>query len=104
MDATVATEQAVGVGGRWWSSLFAWAERERGRESWAEGTNERGEVGEQGAGLKSGTGARTWPENARSWTCPWQGDRGRDVRDGLTGGDDGTEREGAGARDGNNAD
>jgi hypothetical protein len=24
-------------------------------------------VGEQGAGLKRGAGARTWPENARTW-------------------------------------
>jgi hypothetical protein len=37
--------------------LHAWVERERGREGWAEGTNERGEVGEQGAGLKRGAGA-----------------------------------------------
>jgi hypothetical protein len=34
------------------------------RESWAEGTNGRGEMGEQGAG------ARSWPENARTWACP----------------------------------
>jgi hypothetical protein len=58
------------------------AERERGRESWAEGTNERGEVGEQGAGLKRGVGAWTWPENARSWARPRRGDRGREVEDG----------------------
>jgi hypothetical protein len=70
MGATAATEQAVGVGGRWRSSRVAWAERERGRGSWAEGPNERGEVGEQGAGLKRGTGARTWPENVRSWARP----------------------------------
>ena len=57
MSATAATEQAVGVGGRWWSSRFAQAERERGRGSWAEGANERGKVGEQGAGLKRGAGA-----------------------------------------------
>jgi hypothetical protein len=48
-------------------------------------------VGEQGAG------ARTWPENARSWARPWRGDRGWEVEDELTGGDGGTERE-AGAR------
>jgi hypothetical protein len=36
----------------------------------AEGANERGEVGEQGAGLKRGTGAQTWPENARTWARP----------------------------------
>jgi hypothetical protein len=47
-----------------------WAERESGRGSWAEGANERGEVGEQGAGVKRGAGARTWLENARSWARP----------------------------------
>jgi hypothetical protein len=77
-----AMEQAVVIGGRWRSSLLAWAERERGRESWAEGANERGEVGEQGAGLKRGAGARTWPENARSWARPRLGDRGRKVENG----------------------
>jgi hypothetical protein len=45
--------------GRWWGSLHAWAKRERRREGWAVGANERGEVGEQGARLKSGAGART---------------------------------------------
>jgi hypothetical protein len=93
MSATAATEQAVGVGGRWWSSRFAQAERERGRGSWAEGANERGKVGEQGAGLKRVAGARTWPENARSWARPRRGDCGREVRDRLTGGDGGTKRE-----------
>jgi hypothetical protein len=78
----VAMEQAMGVGRRWWSSLFAWAERARGRESWAKGANERGGLGELGAGLKRGAGARTWPENARSWVRPRRGDRGRKVRDG----------------------
>jgi hypothetical protein len=48
-------------------------------------------VGEQGAGLKRGVGARTWPGNMRSWARPRRGDRGREVRDGLTGGDDGIE-------------
>jgi hypothetical protein len=70
-----------------------WAERERGREGWVEGANERGEVGEQGERLKRDVGARTWPENARSWAHPRWGDRGREVEDGLTGGDGGTERE-----------
>jgi hypothetical protein len=64
MGAMAATEQAVDVGGWWRSSRFARTERERGRGSWAEGANERGEMGEQGAG------ARTWPENARSWARP----------------------------------
>jgi hypothetical protein len=52
---TVAAEQTAVDGGRWRSSLHARAERERGREGLAEGANERGEVGEQGAGLKRGT-------------------------------------------------
>jgi hypothetical protein len=80
--ATAATEQAVDVGGRWRSSLFVWAERERGRGSWAEGANEREEVGEQGVRLKRGADAWTWPENARSWPRPRQGDHGRKVEDG----------------------
>jgi hypothetical protein len=78
----VAAEQAAVDGGRWRSSLHAWAEQEIGRKSLAEGTNERGEVGEQGAGLKKGAGAWTWPENARTWARPQRGDRGREVRDG----------------------
>jgi hypothetical protein len=94
----------VGIGGWWWSSRFAQAERERGRGSWAEGVNERGDVGEQGAGLKRGAGARTWPKNAWSWARPRRGDRGREVRDGLTGGDGGTERERAGACERTSAD
>jgi hypothetical protein len=65
-------------------------EQERGRGSWAEGTNERGEVGEQGTG-------------ARTWARPRRGDRGREIRDRLIGGDGGSERErergrGAGGR------
>jgi hypothetical protein len=60
---TVAVERPVVDGRRWRSSLLAWAERERGRGGLAEGANERGEVGELGAGLKRGTGARKWPEN-----------------------------------------
>jgi hypothetical protein len=42
----VAAEQAAIDGGRWQSSLHAWAERERGLEGLAEGANERAEVGE----------------------------------------------------------
>jgi hypothetical protein len=76
----------VDVGG---GSRFAWAER----ESWLEGANGRGEVGEQGAGFKRGTGARSWLENARSWARPRRGARGREVRDALTGGSAG-QREG----------
>jgi hypothetical protein len=48
----------------------------------AEGANEREEVGEQGAGLKRGVGAQTWPENVRSWAHPRRGDHGREVEDG----------------------
>jgi hypothetical protein len=70
---------SVGGGG---GSRFAWAERERGQESWAEGTNGRGEVGEQGVRFKRGVGARSWPENARTWARPRWGDRGREVEDG----------------------
>jgi hypothetical protein len=73
---------------RWWTSAgggrgsrFAWAERERGRESWVKGANGRGEMGEQGAGFKRGAGARSWPENVRTWARPWRGDRGREVED-----------------------
>jgi hypothetical protein len=72
---------------RWQSSLHAWAERERGRGGLAEGANERGEVGVQGAGLKRGMGAGMWSENVWSWVRPRRGDHGREVRDG------GTERE-----------
>jgi hypothetical protein len=78
----VATEQAAVDDERWQSSLHAWAERERGREGLAEGTNERGEVGKQGMGLKRGVRAWMWLENARTWARPRRGDRGREVRDG----------------------
>jgi hypothetical protein len=94
----VAAEQAAVCGGRWRGSLHAWAERERGRASLAEGANGRGEVGEQGAG------ARTWPGNARTWARPRRGDRGREVRDELIGGDGGAERGRAGARERTSAD
>jgi hypothetical protein len=67
-------------GGR--GSRFAWSEQERWRESWAEGANGRGEVGEQGEGFKRGTGARSWPENTRSWARPRRRDHGRKVEDG----------------------
>jgi hypothetical protein len=80
-DAMVTAEQAAADGGRWRSSLFARAERERGRGGLAEGASERGEVGEQGTGLKRGTSARTWPGNERTWARPRRGDRGREVRD-----------------------
>jgi hypothetical protein len=53
----------------------AQSEREGGGGLSAEGASERGEGGEQGAGLKRGAGTRTWPENAQTWVCP----RGRIV-------------------------
>jgi hypothetical protein len=37
------------------------------------GASERGEVGEQGVGLKRGAGAGTWPENVRTWARPRRG-------------------------------
>jgi hypothetical protein len=46
---------------------------EREREGWEEGANERGEVDEQGVGLKRDVGAQTWPENARTWARPRRG-------------------------------
>jgi hypothetical protein len=49
--------------GRWRGSLLVWAERERGRQSWEEGSNERGEVGSRARGSKvaraHGRGQRT---------------------------------------------
>jgi hypothetical protein len=80
-------------------SRFAWAERERGRESWEEDANGRGEVGEQGAGSKWGAWARMWPENTWSWARPRRGDRGREVRDTLTGGSMGQREEGGSGRE-----
>jgi hypothetical protein len=59
------------VGGS--EALVARANRERGRGGTAKGTSERGEVGEQGAGLRRGVDARTWPENARTWARPRRG-------------------------------
>jgi hypothetical protein len=44
-------------------------------------------------GSKRGARAWTWPENARTWVRPRRGDRGLEVRDGLTSGDGGAERE-----------
>jgi hypothetical protein len=49
------------------------SERERERDGWAEGANERREVGEQGVGLKRDAGSQTWPKNARTWACPRRG-------------------------------
>jgi hypothetical protein len=81
-DATVTAKWVAVDGGRWRSSLLALVERERGRGGLVEDAIERGEVGEQGARLKRGTGVRTLSGNARSWARPRRGDRGREVRDG----------------------
>jgi hypothetical protein len=56
----------------------------------AECTNGRGEVGEQGAGLKRGADLAEERVDVGASTT---GDRGREVRDELTGGDGGTKRE-----------
>jgi hypothetical protein len=68
----------------------------------AEGTSERGEVGEQGAGLKRDAGARTWSENARSWARPRRGIVGRRLwmTDRWARWDRERERAGAGKRNG----
>jgi hypothetical protein len=70
VGSTVVTERMTVFGERWRSYLVACAEQERGREGSAEGTSERGEVGERGAGLKRGEDMRRWPENAWSWGHP----------------------------------
>jgi hypothetical protein len=82
MGATATMEQAVDVGGRWRSSRFPQAERERGRGGWAEGANERGEVGEQGAELKRGAGGSNVAGECAVVGASTTGDRGREVRDG----------------------
>jgi hypothetical protein len=53
---------AGGGGGSW----FAWVERERGRESSAEGANGRGRWASRARGSKGARGAQSCPENARS--------------------------------------
>jgi hypothetical protein len=58
------------------SYLVAGVERERGREGSAEGTSERGEVGEWGAGLKKGVDMWRWPEITRSCARPQRGNVG----------------------------
>jgi hypothetical protein len=91
--------------GRRWAMAEVLGSRGQGeRESWAEGSNGRGEVGEQGAGFKRGTGAWSWPKNARTWAHPRRGDRGREFRDALTSGVSGAERGRVSARESNGAD
>jgi hypothetical protein len=76
----VTAERVAADDGRGRSSVLAWAKRERGQGGLAEGATKRGEVGEQGVGLKRGTVARTLPENAGSWARPRREYRGREVR------------------------
>jgi hypothetical protein len=68
-SSTATVERAADVGGQWRGTGRARRARERARGS-AKGASERGEVGEQGAGLKRGAGAGTWPENVRTWARP----------------------------------
>jgi hypothetical protein len=64
---------SVSSSGAIWSR--AQSERE-GREGSTEGASERGEVGEQGVGLKRGKDVWRWPEIARSWARPRWGNVG----------------------------
>jgi hypothetical protein len=57
--------------------MFAWAEREREGERAGQRVQMR-----EGRWASRAWGARTWPENTRSWARPRRGDRGREVRDG----------------------
>ena len=79
---TVIAERAAADGEQWRSSLFVRAERERGRGGLAEGASERGEVGEQGTGLKRGTGRGDVSGERADVGASTAGDRGREVRDG----------------------
>jgi hypothetical protein len=72
----------VSGGGAW---LVACAGRERGRESSVELANERGEVGERGTGSKGARACRGGRRTRGRGRVPGEG-RGREVRDGLTGG------------------
>jgi hypothetical protein len=65
-------------------------ERERAREL-GRGRKWKREGGRAGRGFKRGARAQSWSENAQTWARPRQGDRGREVRDALTGGVDGAE-------------
>jgi hypothetical protein len=94
-------------GGGGGGSRFAWAERERERERARElcrGRKWKRGGGRAGRGVQKGRGARSWSENARSWVRPRRGDRGREVRDELTGGVDGAERGKAGVGESSGAD
>jgi hypothetical protein len=86
----------VGGGG----ALVTHAERERGRGGSVDGATERGEVGEQGTGLKRGADAGTWPENARTWARPRRGIVGERLGTADRWGKRDRERAGAGKRNG----
>jgi hypothetical protein len=76
-----------------WPRNRRWMSADGGRAPCSRGQSEReGEragqrAQKQGAGLKRGAAARTWPENAWTWARPRRGDHGREVEDELTGGD-----------------
>jgi hypothetical protein len=77
--------------------LVARVGRESGRESSVEGVSEQGEVGERGTGSK-GVGACGGGRRTRGRGRVHGGGSGREVRDGLTGGDRGAERKRARAK------
>jgi hypothetical protein len=91
-SSTATVEQAAGVGRRWRGSSRARRARERARGFGRVRKLERG-------GGRAGRGAQK-----RHGGASTAGDRGREVRDELIGANGGTEREGAGAREGNSAD
>jgi hypothetical protein len=72
-------------------------ERERGRESSVVGTSEQGEVGERGMGSKGARACGGGQRTRRRGRVQGEG-RGREVRDGLTGGVREAERERARAK------
>jgi hypothetical protein len=102
-SSTATVEQAAGVGRRWRGSSRARRARERARGFGRVRKLERG-GGRAGRGAqKRHGGADVAGEHAHVGAST-AGDRGREVRDELIGANGGTEREGAGAREGNSAD
>jgi hypothetical protein len=84
-------EQAVDVGGRWQRfSVHVGRAGERARELGRGHKWKRG-GGRAGCGVQKRRGGAR-PENARMWARPRRGDRGRNVRDALTGWVGGAER------------
>jgi hypothetical protein len=76
--------------------LVARVGQESGRESSTKGASEQGEVGERGSGSKGARACRGG-RRTRGRGHVHGGGRGREVRDGLTGGGCGAERERASA-------